>query len=385
MLSRIYDEQIAELATGKQLEAYKLWCKGSTSKQMGKEIGVSHQVAHTRIKALEKKATLRGKTPAYSEEFGAGEGRHVKKVTTHIKDGQTVQEWIRTDNDAENVIASVIEAVKVLAEEVKGKSKAVTLKVKQMSDLVSLYPLFDKHTGMLAWDKETGKDYDLQIAQEQETETFTSLVDSQPASAEALIVFGGDYFHCDDDNQVTPAHHNKVDTDGRSHKVFGVGVGMARKYVALALAKHQHITVEVIPGNHDPVLSMALLYVLESYYDGNERVTVRNTPNPFTYYEFGNTLLAFQHGEKMKHERMYQCVTTDKREAWGRVKYCHVFSGHFHREQKVDIGLCTMESLRTTIPNEAYSHAAGYRSPRTAYAITFSKDGGEVGRTTRNI
>lgn len=385
MLSKEYDERISEVATKKQDEYYKLWCDGNSQRQIAKQLGKSRNSVQQALYGLEKKTVKLGLSPAYNEDDGVGAGRHVGKVTTHVKGGEVVQEWVRTDNKVEDIMAHLEVAAKALSSDIKGTSEIVPVPLHNNDDLVSVYPLFDKHFGMMAWGEEVGEDYDLSIAQSRETAIFQYLVDSQPDSKEALVVFGGDYFHCDDDNQVTPAHKNKVDVDGRSFKVFGVGVEMAKTYIKLSLEKHKHVTVEVIAGNHDPVLTTPLLYVLHAYYSNNERVTVMFKPCRFSYYEFGNTLIAFQHGDKMKQERMYQVVTSDQREAWGRVKYCHVFTGHFHRERTIDIGLCKLESLRTTIPNEAYATDAGYRSPRTAYAITFSRDGGEAGRTMKNI
>lgn len=385
MLNKEYDKLIAKIATDTQKQYYKLWCEGNSSRQIGKRLGKSKTAINQALNVLEKKATKQGLCPAYTDDYGAGIGRQVGKVTTHIRDGGVVQEWVRTDNTIDDVMEQVKVAVKVLSEDVKGKARKVKFTEQSDENLLSVYPLFDKHYGMMSWAKESGEDYDLDIAQEREGDTFEYLIRSQPKSKEALVVFGGDYFHCDDDNQVTPAHKNKVDVDGRSFKVFGIGVKMAKEYIDMARAHHQHVTVELITGNHDPVLSMALLYVLDAYYCNDERVSVNVDPSSFSYYEFGSTLIAFQHGDKMKQERMYQVVTTDKRDVWGRVKHCHVFTGHFHRERVIDIGLMKLESLRTTIPNEAYAVNAGYRSPKTAYAITFSKDGGEVGRTMKNL
>lgn len=385
MLEQKFDKRIADLGTKTQQQSYELWCNGNSQRQISKQLGKHRSSIQDSLHRLEKKAVKSGLLNAYTEEAGAGAGRFVGKVTTHIKNGEINQEWIRTDNTVEDVMAHLETAVKVLSEDINGNSEIITAPLHNNKDLVSVYPLFDKHFGMMAWGDEVGEDYDLSIAKSRETSIFKYLVDSQPDSKDALIVFGGDYFHCDDDNQVTPAHKNKVDVDGRSFKVFGVGVEMAKTYIKLVLQKHKHVTVEVIAGNHDPVLTTPLLYVLHAYYSNNKRVTVVFKPCRFSYYEFGNTLIAFQHGDKMKQERMYQVVTSDQREAWGRVKYCHIFTGHFHRERTIDIGLCKLESLRTTIPNEAYATDAGYRSPRTAYAITFSRNGGEVGRTMQNI
>jgi hypothetical protein len=238
---------------------------------------------------------------------------------------------------------------------------------------------------MLAWGKETGgDDYDLKLATELETSVIQRLVASQPTSKTALLVFGGDFFHADDDNQVTPAHKNKLDVDGRASKVFKTGVMIAINAILTALKKHEKVRVEVVPGNHDPVSSDHLMYVLWAYFNNNDRVEVAETHGPFAYYRFGRTLLAFHHGDKAKPRDLYTVISTDRRSEWSEVEWVDAYSGHFHGEAVDDIGIVRFETLATPIPADAHS-ASRWRSRRCAHAITYDLEEGEIGRTKQNI
>jgi hypothetical protein len=386
MLSKEFDQRIADLATDTQLKYYKLHCEGHSPNKTAIQYGVDRGTVRRSLEFLEKKAVANYYMPPLTVN-GAGAGRIVGKVTTQIAAGEIEREWVRSDVDAENILAQLKAAADVLGDGIRARSALVNLTADyQDDDLLVVYPLFDKHFGMLSWGKETGEPYNLAIAEETETREFKRLVASQRPASQAVVVLGGDYFTADDENQRTPAHHNKLDVDGRSLKVIEVGTRMALRYVEIALQKHSTVRVEIISGNHDPVLSRHLMVFLSLYYENNPRVVVKADRNlAFSYLKFGNSMIAFHHGDKMKHDRMYIVITTDMREEWANTRFCKVFSGHFHSAKVVDYGECSFESLRTTIPNEQYAHAAGYRSLRTSYAIMFHKEDGEIGRTTFNV
>jgi hypothetical protein len=207
---------------------------------------------------------------------------------------------------------------------------------------------------------------------------------TQPCSETALLVFGGDFFHADDDQQVTPAHKHKLDVDGRASKVFKTGVMVAVNAILEALKKHREVRVEVIPGNHDPVSSDHLMYVLWAYFNNNERVEVVESHGEFAYCRHGTTLLAFHHGHKAKPNDMYRVITTDRRADWSEVEFVDAYTGHFHSESVSNIGIIRFETLTTPIPNDAHS-ASKYRSRRCAHAITYDRFEGMIGRTVHNI
>ena len=71
-------------------------------------------------------------------------------------------------------------------------------------DLLTLITMTDSHVGMLAWDKETGEDWDLGIAERCLTQTFCQMIDAAPASAIGILNQLGDFLHFDSLVPITP-------------------------------------------------------------------------------------------------------------------------------------------------------------------------------------
>ena len=72
---------------------------------------------------------------------------------------------------------------------------------------------------MLAWADEVGENFDLKIVERELCECLAQLVARSPATEEAIITNLGDFWHAQDDRQLTPGSGNKLDVDGRSGKV----------------------------------------------------------------------------------------------------------------------------------------------------------------------
>ena len=82
-----------------------------------------------------------------------------------------------------------------------------------MSDLLTVYPLFDVHLGMLAWGDETrAGSYDLRIAVDDMRYAFTKIAALTPASKSAVLLLGGDFFHADTDEGVTKRSKHSLST-----------------------------------------------------------------------------------------------------------------------------------------------------------------------------
>jgi hypothetical protein len=125
MLTTKYDERIAELGTARQKECYEAFCRIGSQQGTAAEIGVSRPAVSKNLKALAKKATKHGYLQACDEEGVAGVGRHIGKVTTHVKEGEVVQQWIRTDNNKEEADRYIRDMVEALSEEIKGKGPSI--------------------------------------------------------------------------------------------------------------------------------------------------------------------------------------------------------------------------------------------------------------------
>jgi hypothetical protein len=155
--------------------------------------------------------------------------------------------------------------------------------------------------------------------------------------------------------------------------------------IEMALAKHDHVLVVNIPGNHDPHASVALTVALGAFYANNPRVTVDQNPNEIWFHRFGQTLMGAAHGHKIKPERMGMAMATMCREDWGKTKYHWFLFGHIHHETVKEVGDVRCESFRTLAANDAYHHAAGYVAGKSLVSVTLHVEDGEIGRHKVNI
>lgn len=251
-------------------------------------------------------------------------------------------------------------------------------------DLLTLYPVGDHHIGMLAWDKEVGANYDLDISESLLAGAFNYLVEKSPDSEQALIAFLGDLLHYDGFESVTPQNKNPLDTDSRFAKMIRAAVRMVRYSIKRTLEKHKKVRVIVESGNHDPASTAWLSVFLEAVYEKEPRVSIDTSPSHYHYHKFGKILIGTHHGHGTKPDKLPLIMASDRREDWGKTRMSYWHTGHTHQKNVIDYPGCIFESHRILAPNDAWAHQKGYRSHSDMKAIVYHKEYGEVSRNTVN-
>lgn len=248
------------------------------------------------------------------------------------------------------------------------------------ADLLTLYPLADVHIGMMAWAREAGEDYDTSLACERVRDWVGQCVASAPMAHTAVILGVGDLLHADDQRNVTPRSKHQLDVDTRHFKTIDVTIAALASCVDVALTKHQHIILRILPGNHDTHSHLAVLFALAERYRENPRVEVQKEPSEFFAYEFGTVMLSAHHGDKAKAERMVLFLADEYPELWGRTRHRFLFTGHLHHHKSQDIGGVQWEQLRAVTPRDAYAASHAYSARAQMQAITYHRDRGEIAR-----
>lgn len=253
------------------------------------------------------------------------------------------------------------------------------------TDLLQVYPLGDPHIGMLAWAPETGEHFDLNIARRDLLTCIDLLVSQAPTAETALLINLGDFFHAQDDTQLTPRGHNKLDHDGRHAKVYRLGLEMFTHMIDRLLGQHRTVRVYNIPGNHDPRMAVQIATHLEAFYRAEPRVQVVDAFNPYQFYQFGSTLLGMAHGDGAKMDALPLLMATEQAKAWGETRFHHWLTGHVHHQIRKEHAGCVVESFRTLAGKDYWHHASGYRAGRSLHGITVHKRFGEVNRSTVDL
>jgi hypothetical protein len=262
-----------------------------------------------------------------------------------------------------------------------------TYALTQPDNRATLYPIPDVHIGQYSWGKETGNAYDLDIATKTVRSTFARLVASAPATEEAIVLGLGDYFHADGNDARTPKSGNALDVDSRFGKVQWIGAELLIEVVDMALQKHNHVTVKVLAGNHDPRAQDALTIALWFRYMGNPRVTVDRRPGLHWFFQWGKVMIGAHHGHETKPEAMPGVMASYEPKMWGETLFRYAYLGHIHRRLRGTDELkgAIYETFQAITAKDAWNRGVGHASGRSITAIVLDKEKGEVMRAIEPI
>lgn len=319
----------------------------------------------------------------------AAPGFLVDRTTSFVRvnpDGSasTLYQWRR--DGAHQTTEDMVQALREVFAEYEGLGGVASSPQLAPEDSLTAYIIADPHVGMLAWGPESGEDYDINIATALLTSTMRAVVDQSPPSAVGVVLNLGDFFHADNDDQITRRSGNKLSVDGRHSKVLKVGLNLMIYCVDVARQKHERVIVRNLPGNHDPDASLALSLALWAFYKDDPRVEIDMDPSPFWKFEWGTTLLAAAHGDRVRPDDFAGMVAAKWPEEWGRTRYRYALFGHVHHRSLggEKYGM-SWESFRTLAAKDDFHSAHGYVSIRSMVSVTYDRERGEVGRVVRNI
>jgi hypothetical protein len=269
------DENLKKYATETQSRFIDAVNEYGSLRRASRMLKVNYSTIHQAVAAAKRRASLQGYSPAHDLTHTVPAPFFVKGTSTlYGEDGKVKAQWVKTQLDQTQAGEAIKEFVEWLTKDAKGLSPVVKEPKNTVADLLAVYPFGDPHIGMYAWAKETGEDFDLEIAERLTLGAVDSLVTSAPHAETAILLLLGDVFHADDQSNVTPGHKHQLDVDSRYPKVIAVGIKTFRHAILRALEKHKKVIVREEPGNHDPNAKWALLYTLAAYFENDPRVEI---------------------------------------------------------------------------------------------------------------
>ena len=380
-----HDSKIDELCTEHQLNVLNAYRKTGTYPKAASIVGISRDGVASALKKIRKKANARlHRNHDCSIASKIPEGYHINGVSNMVTNSEGKPMWVKTDRDKIKAEQQMIEGIKALCSEIP---PAEPTKPQQhiFEDLLAVYPLGDPHVGMMAWEPESGADWDIKIAKEKFTGVFDRLVKTAPNCKEALIVNLGDYFHADNMEGVTTRSGHNLDTDGRFSKMIEAGMFIMRRMIDSALQHHEKVSVINSVGNHDSVSAQWLSIALTALYENESRVSVMANPAPFQYFEFGKVLIGAHHGHTCKMQNLPGVMAADRPQAWGRTSFRYWLTGHIHHDSMKEFPGVKCESFRTIAAKDAYAAWGGYRSGNDSKCLIMHREHGEIERHTVNL
>lgn len=310
-------------------------------------------------------------------------GFSVKRVSTLTnKDGEKT-EWVIKERDKEDRFKAMMEAWEEHCQSMP-KVELTPPPKSTMSDLLCDYTIGDNHTGLYAWAKEAGDDWDLDKSVDILRKAMNHLIYHAPAAETAFILDVGDYLHADNSDNETSHSHNKLDVDGRYSKVLNAGIDCIIDLILLALQKHNKVIYRSVIGNHNDHSSQMLNTAVRLRFFNEPRVEVLDSPNHHHYYQFGCNLLADTHGHTTKADNLPLLMAVDVPMMWATTTNRVWRTGHIHHLSQKEYSGCTVVSYRTLAPKDAWHSASGYRSNREMQCTVYHRDRGKVGASFVN-
>lgn len=285
--------------------------------------------------------------------------------------------WVKTDthsillrpeqSDGVDVIERMVDAFKDIPAYVPVESEF------EYSDLMTVYPLYDLHCGLMAWGRETrGPDFDLDLFKSDLLAAVERLSFRAPAASHALVILGGDTLHMNDYRNETPGSGHKLDADGRFEKVLDVAVETISHAIELLAERHPRVSVVVLRGNHDESAHLFLKSALKQRYRNSDRIqfpVIHGADKSEIFWiQHGQTMIAAHHGDKAKPEKLAMIIA-DQCGFWSQTRHRVILTGHLHHMRVLDLPGVSHYTMRAFAPADAYG--ANFGGVRGLQAMTF--------------
>lgn len=301
----------------------------------------------------------------------------------HAKGLWQVKVWLK--RRARKGLTDALEELHRRAEQYAPEYELPRLTVR--GDHLYVVSLYDQHFGKLAWEQETGNNYDIEIAER----LFSRAVEDLLGYAQGLpverILFpvGHDFLHVDNIMLTTQKGTQLgADTEGRYAKIVQTGF-MALVRAIDRMAAIAPVDVVLVQGNHDPTVSYHLCRELAAWFRHCDRVRVDYKFRARKYYEFGSTLLGLTHGDECPDARLINLMPMEMPQAWARTRTREWHKGHWHKRRQVQTTpVDTFEGVTVrTLPSlsgkDAWHYRKGFLGSRAAEAYVYHRERGYVG------
>lgn len=276
-----------------------------------------------------------------------------------------VKVWLKKkviELEARHIIEEMIQDAK------KYMPKFKTIKYNKINEKYLLEPdIPDLHFGKLAWDEESGDNYDIKIAEDLALQTIQSIIDHTRVYSIDRILFpiGNDYFNVNSKTEKT-VHDTPQQEDTRYAKTFVKGRKLAIQMIDM-LSNIAPVDVLIIPGNHDEERCFYLGDSLECWYHNSKNVMVDNGAKKRKYYSYGKNLIGLTHGYFEKLGELPLLMATEQPELWSKCIHREWQTGDKHHKKEIYTYLRENEDkgvmvriLRSLSGNDAWHFDKGY-------------------------
>ena len=367
---------------GNQQRVWDLLDQGLSQYKIAERLEISVSTVKSHKRARAQKYMGQGSVP---------DGVTVTNGTMHIARGEdgkmeVVQAWPRVKSE-DQVLSELVDA---LCERVEGKGKVGKFKARKSDsgDMLGEIDIYDPHVGMYAAERMTrGADYSCDIAAAEMIKATEYVASRFGRIGEVVVVFGGDIIHADNSLNQTTSQSHTVDVDTRYQRVIEYAEAACVDAIQIAAKVAKRVRVVVCPGNHDRDSCKWLTRLLNAYWRREKRVTVDLSHYHRKSYVFGDNLLVWTHGDKIRFSKWAQIVAAEMAKDWGVTRHRYLYLGHIHHKKAVapvvseeQAGL-HVEYLPALCPTDDWHAGAGFvGSQKGASGFEYHKRAGRISR-----
>ena len=303
--------------------------------------------------------------------------------------------WLKTDNasifirNEEGIVSYEDVRDEMVAEMKKYAPKYPTIKRKKIKEghMLVIDPA-DIHIGKLSMMKETGEEYNIEIAKQRCIDGVNGILEKAQGFPIDKIVFviGNDVLHIDSPHRKTTAG-TPQDTDGMWWSAFKEAKDMYIRVIE-QLVTVADVEVVYCPSNHDYQSGFMLADTLSSWFHKSHNIIFSVDIIHRKYLLYGNTLIGFDHGDGSKEKDAESLIAHEARELWSKAKFTYFYKHHIHHKRVLKwrsgedfIGL-TVEYLRSPGASDGWHHRNGYIAPKAVEGFIHSKEHGQCARIT---
>jgi len=281
-----------------------------------------------------------------------------------------------------------------LLEGLGAKSPVVELRDYTPSDLMLEISIMDPHVGLRCYAGGSDADYSPDIACDLYRWAVRTMVQSASIYGEIsqiLLPVGNDFLHVDGVYHTTTKGTPQPEADSW-HYSYQVAEGLLIGEIDY-LSTVAPVQVLEIPGNHDRQSSFTLGRVLNAWYRNDENVTVDCSVSPYKFYQWGCTLLGFEHGNSIAPVRLAAIMANEAPHQWAATAggYREWHLGDQHRKGSAKPSAMeeqgvAIEYLPSLVAGNEWHKLKGFNhQQRGAVGFVWSKSHGPVARLSLNL
>lgn len=367
--------------TDRQRECIEAYIELGNQRAVAKRLGVSQPSVTKCVDRVKRRYAKVNAADLATQTKQQLDGFNTKRISTAYRDdGSVAMQWHIQEPEYQHIFEKVKDMAEALSEDIVPLDKVPQPK-SIAKDLMNNIVIGDPHLDMLAYDLETGSNWDINIACTQHMIAVMELLKRAPNAQVGMLTILGDSLHRDSMKALTPGSGNLVDVDGRVSRSIKYATTLFRFMVNEMLKTHKEVVVAFIRGNHSETLELCLRDMLAIAFENNKRVKILDNTSKHIPYVFGKNFLLMTHGDKLNDQKKADIAVSMYKQYHGSAKFTHVLCGHVHHSSLKEISGCYVETFQALPTPDAWHTESGYvTSDQSVSMLTYHEMGGIVSR-----